>query len=187
MFLCIPTAATVSPALCLSCNWSDQWHLTSSPSTHHTQYTRQRNTSSYTQRTKSSTQMGSATAGNMCMYVKQQNSTRFAFVLMFCMAAAFFFFLSFSIPLRSNTNAHTHTHTNTHIFSYNNIGLCWIRDSHVYNGGLSPFCSCTVNKLGCITMCVFICVCVRVRLCVCLCRPWQQASLLDLNDDFGQE
>ena len=91
MFLCIPTAATVSPALCLSCNWSDQWHLTSSPSTHHTQYTRQRNTSSYTQRTKSSTQMGSATAGNMCMYVKQQNSTRFAFVLMFCMAAAFFF------------------------------------------------------------------------------------------------
>ena len=27
MFLCIPTAATVSPALCLCCNWSDQWHL----------------------------------------------------------------------------------------------------------------------------------------------------------------
>lgn len=31
MFLCIPTAASLSPELCLCCNCSDQWHLRPPP------------------------------------------------------------------------------------------------------------------------------------------------------------
>jgi len=116
MLLCIPMAATVSAALCLCCNWLDQWHLLPPLISPHKVYRQCRRILVHTEELMYTDRLRQAhtpqeihiqTHKHRHAHTRRwskQLCIHFFSQLVSGMAATF---LSFSILLRSNTNTHT--------------------------------------------------------------------------------